>query len=152
MSIVYYISDEQDKLDFKPEYETLIKQAVETTLDFEEFNSQCEVSVTVVDNERIRKLNKEYRNIDRETDVLSFPMEDEADEENEVVLGDIVLSLEKAEQQAKEYGHSIEREIAFLCVHSVLHLLGYDHMEKEEEKDMFERQEKILEKMGLTRG
>lgn len=152
MSIVYYISDEQDKLVFKPEYEELIKQAVDAALAFEHFSYPCEVSVTIVDNERIRELNNEFRNIDRETDVLSFPMEDEDDGMENVVLGDIVISLEKAEQQAKEYGHSLEREIAFLCVHSVLHLLGYDHMENEEERDMFERQEKILEKMGLTRG
>ncbi len=149
MHIDYYISNEQDKLPFHEEYETLVKNAVEATLGFEGFENDCEVSITFTDNESIRELNKEYRDIDRETDVLSFPMEDEGDI---VVLGDIVISLEKAKEQSVEYGHSLEREISFLCVHSTLHLLGYDHETSiEDEKEMFGKQEEILKILGQKR-
>ena len=110
--------------------------------------------MTIVDNDRIRELNREYRNIDRATDVLSFPL----NERSEILsgtadaeLGDIVISMEKAISQAGEYGHSVDRELAFLAVHSTLHLLGYDHESEDEEKDMFARQEKILADMGLSR-
>jgi len=107
------------------------------------------VSITFTDNESIRELNREYRDIDRATDVLSFPMDDEGDD---VVLGDIVISLERAKEQAIEYGHSLEREISFLCVHSTLHLLGYDHETGEEdEKEMFMKQEEILKILGQNR-
>lgn len=146
MKVTYYITNEQEKIEYKPEYEELIKKAVEETLKYEEFETDCEISVTFTDNENIKMLNKEYRDIDRETDVLSFPM-DESD-----MLGDVVISLEKAKSQAEEYGHTMEREIAFLCVHSVLHLLGYDHETGEEdEKEMFGKQEAILCQMGQTR-
>lgn len=149
MKVTYYITNEQEKTDFLPEYEDLIKKAVEGTLEYEGVESNCEVSVTFTDNENIRELNREYRNIDRATDVLSFPMDEEGDE---VVLGDIVISLARAKEQAEEYGHSLEREISFLCVHSVLHLLGYDHETGEEdEKEMFGKQEEILNKIGQTR-
>ena len=149
MKITYYITNEQEKLEFLSEYETLVKNAVEETLKYEGFTKDCEISITFTDNENIRVLNKEYRDIDRETDVLSFPMDDEGDE---VVLGDVVISLEKAKEQAEEYGHSIEREISFLCVHSCLHLLGYDHETSEEdEKEMFRKQEEVLNLIGQTR-
>ena len=149
MNVTYYITNEQDKITFIPEYEELIKKSVEGTLEYEGFEKNCEVSVTFTDDEGIRELNREYRDIDRPTDVLSFPMFDEGDE---VVLGDIVISLERARLQAEEYGHSIEREISFLCVHSCLHLLGYDHETGEDdEKIMFEKQHEILEKIGQKR-
>lgn len=149
MNITYYISNEQDKLPFDEKYESLVKNAVEATLKFEGFENDCEVSITFTDNESIREINKEYRDIDRETDVLSFPMEDDGDE---VVLGDIVISLEKAKEQSEEYGHSLDREVSFLTVHSTLHLLGYDHETSEEdEKIMFGKQEEILKIMGQNR-
>ncbi len=149
MKVTYYITNEQEKIEFLPEYEELVKKAIEGTLEYEGFSKDCEVSVTFTDNENIRTLNKEYRDIDRETDVLSFPMEDEG---NSVVLGDVVISLEKAKEQAEEYGHSLEREVSFLCVHSCLHLLGYDHETGEEdEKEMFAKQEEVLNKIGQTR-
>ena len=149
MKVTYYIENEQDKIEFCEEYENLVKKAVEGTLEYEGFTQTCEVSITFTDNENIRVLNNEFRNIDRETDVLSFPMDDEGDE---VVLGDVVISLEKAKEQAEEYGHSLEREISFLCVHSCLHLLGYDHETGEEdEKVMFSKQHEILEKIGQKR-
>jgi probable rRNA maturation factor len=124
-------------------------------LDFEDFTADSEVSVTFTDNEKIHVLNREYRDVDRPTDVLSFPLyegEELGQAFGPVVLGDIVLSLEKAKAQAEEYGHSFEREVAFLTVHSTLHLLGYDHETSEEdETDMFRRQNAIMDLMGLSR-
>lgn len=131
----------------------LVRKAILSTLKYEDVEAKCEVSVTFTDNEGIRALNKEYRNIDRATDVLSFPLVnyDEGEElEDEVMLGDIVLSLERAREQAEEFGHSFERECAFLCVHSTLHLLGYDHeISDEDDADMRRRQRDIMKKMGL---
>lgn len=145
-----YIENEQDKIPYDEFYGDTVRRAVEAALEYEGVSYSCEVSVTFVDNERIKELNSEYRNIDRETDVLSFPTGDTGEG---VTLGDVVISLEKAKAQAEEYGHSLEREIAFLTVHSVLHLLGYDHETGEEdEKEMFRRQDGIMDKLGITRG
>ena len=154
-----YITDAQDKLPVDRALRGLIRRAITQTLKSEDFPYEAELSVTLTDNEEIRALNSEYRGIDRATDVLSFPLyEDGEIDEGDVMsgepigLGDIVISLERAKAQAEEYGHSFERETAFLCVHSVLHLLGYDHeRSKEEEEDMFARQEKVLEVMKLER-
>ncbi|MBR5090530.1 MAG: rRNA maturation RNase YbeY [Ruminiclostridium sp.] len=140
------------------ELRTIVKHSISETLYEEGYKGDFEVSVTFTDNEGIRAINKEYRDIDRETDVLSFPMTD-ADEEFTVdpetecyMLGDIVISLEKALSQSEEYGHSFKREVAFLTVHSMLHLLGYDHERSEaEEQEMFGKQELVLEAMGLGR-
>lgn len=133
----------------------LIRTAISKTLELEGFDAPAAVYVTFTDNEGIRKYNNEYRGIDKATDVLSFPLNDfETDEffEGETVeLGDIILSLEKAREQARTYGHSFEREAAFLCVHSTLHLLGYDHETGEEdENDMRCRQRRVMEALGLT--
>ena len=136
------------------ELKKTIRAAVRETLLYEGFSRDAAVSVTVCDNEHIRVLNKEYRNIDRETDVLSFPMYEAGEWENEenfgpVMLGDIVISLEMAQSQAEQIGHSVQHEAAFLCVHSVLHLLGYDHeLGEDEEKEMFSRQKEIIEKIS----
>lgn len=117
----------------------------------------AEVSLTIVENKRMQEINREYRQIDRPTDVLSFPLyepEEEfvlEEEEEFVTLGDIVISMPQAQLQAKEYGHSLQREVAFLAVHGFLHLLGYDHETEEEEKEMFARQEEILKQTGLVR-
>ena len=140
-------------------YEDIIRQMVVAALDYENCPYEAEVSVTVVDDKEIQEINKTYRNIDKATDVLSFPMyqyEKAADFDNlddsafnpesgELLLGDIVISAEKVTAQAKEYGHSKEREFAFLLVHSMLHLLGYDHMEEEERLLMESKQKEILE-------
>jgi metalloprotein, YbeY family len=140
-------------------YEDIVRQMVVAALDYENCPYEAEVSVTVVDNKEIQEINKTYRNIDKATDVLSFPMyqyEKAADFDNlddsafnpesgELLLGDIVISAEKVTAQAKEYGHSKEREFAFLLVHSMLHLLGYDHMEEEERLVMESKQKEILE-------
>ena len=157
MSLRIYFENEQDKLDVTYNLKMLIREAVETTLDFEDFRNACEVSVTFTDNEGIHQLNKKYRGVDKPTDVLSFPLFDydgvsEEPPVDEILnnLGDIVISLEKAKEQAAEYGHSFKRETAFLCVHSMLHLLGYDHEKSEEEdRDMRARQTEIMRIMGL---
>ena len=113
-----------------------------------------EFNVIIIDNEKIHEINKTYRGIDRPTDVISFALEDFKDityENNYRVLGDIYISIDKVKEQAKEYGHSEKRELAFLAVHGLLHLLGYDHMKKEEEKIMFDKQEMILNGYGITK-
>ena len=148
----------QEKHPITYKLKLLVRRAVEAVLDYEQYCNRCEVSVTFTDNEQIRELNARFRNIDRATDVLSFPLFDyegtsEEPPVDELVgmLGDIVLSLEQAALQAEEYGHSFEREVAFLCVHSMLHLLGYDHETGEEdEADMRRRQSEIMDLMGLS--
>ena len=126
-------------------------------LTFEDFNEPAEISVTFVDDERIHELNREYRNVDRSTDVLSFPLGengvyDKNPENGACLLGDIVISVETAVRQAETYGHSLQREIGFLTVHSMLHLLGYDHVNGGiEEVRMREKEEHVLTELGLKR-
>lgn len=110
-------------------------------------------NVIIVDNEYIRNLNKEYRNIDRETDVISFALEDykDIDYDDYRLLGDIYISIDKARGQAIEYGHSLKRELSFLTIHGFLHLLGYDHMNIDDEKIMFKKQDEILNDIGIVR-
>ncbi|MFW5646966.1 MAG: rRNA maturation RNase YbeY [Acetivibrio ethanolgignens] len=149
------------------DYEELLCRVIEASLDEEGCPYEAEVNVVLTDNEEIHRVNKEFRNIDRPTDVLSFPMieyevpgnfdflEERDDcfhpESGELLLGDIMISVERALEQAVEYGHSLEREMAFLTVHSVLHLCGYDHMEEEERLIMEEKQRLILDKLRITR-
>ncbi len=157
MKIITFLSNEQEKMAPPEDIEHLIEICTAAALEEEGIDDTAEVSVTLVDNEGIRELNREHRDIDRETDVLSFPLGDddgyEIDPDNDaIMLGDIVISLEKAAQQAEEYGHSYRREVAFLITHSLFHLLGYDHVNsEEEEKIMFGKQEKVLDKLGITR-
>ncbi|MBR3715752.1 MAG: rRNA maturation RNase YbeY [Clostridia bacterium] len=147
-----YICDECEPSVITKKEEKLIKKAVNTVLKAEKFERAAEVSVTVVDDASIHVMNRESRGVDRATDVLSFPVFDEDFGVGPAVLGDIVISHETAVRQANEYGHSVEREIAFLTVHSMLHLLGYDHeTSPEDEKKMFTRQEEILTFMGQKR-
>ena len=134
----------------------LIEKVISEALRYEGVNDNTEVSVTIVDNEEIRKINNKFRNIDRATDVLSFPLidldnESLPDDGSKIYLGDIIISIERAKEQAKEYGHSIDRVFGFLTALSMLHLLGYDHMVPEEEKEMFAKQEEILNNLGLRR-
>lgn len=164
-----FVDNRQEKISIS---EVTIKQ-LENTILFalkeEEVNVPCEVSLLFVDNEEIKEINNETRGIDRATDVLSFPMLDYPEgkvfkevyknrkfdetflDGEDLVIGDIVLSLEKALEQSEEFNHSFEREACYLVVHSVLHLLGYDHMEDEEKKVMREREEEILNKLNITR-
>ena len=149
--------NKQEKIPLTYKLKMLIREAVEATLDYEQYGNPCEVSVTFVDNEGIHAMNQKFRGIDRPTDVLSFPLFDYTGESEEPaidelmgMLGDVVLSLEQAQIQAEEYGHSFSREVAFLTVHSMLHLLGYDHETGEEDElDMRRRQTEIMERLGL---
>ena len=156
-NLMIYFATATDIYPITYKLKMLMRASVLATLAYENYRQKCEVSITFTDNEGIRAVNREYRNIDRETDVLSFPLtdfeggEEPPADEPEISLGDIIISLEKAEAQAEEFGHSFEREAAFLCVHSMLHLLGYDHERSEEEDaEMRRRQREILESMGLS--
>ena len=156
MKLKIYFENNQEKEKVTYKLKMLIRKAVLATLEYESVEEDCEASITFCDDEKIRELNKKFRNIDRATDVLSFPLFDEDSAEYSVpeiecMLGDIVISLERAKAQAEEFGHSYERETAFLAVHSVLHLLGYDHETGEEDEiDMRRRQSDIMEKIGLS--
>ncbi len=151
-------------IDFMDETETLKnsdQQFVEKILQHaaeEEGIEDAEVSVSFVTNEAIRDINREYRDKDQPTDVISFAMEEPGEGEMVIqgideprVLGDIIISLDRTKEQASDYGHSFERELGFLAVHGFLHLLGYDHMNEEDEKKMFAKQEMILNRLGITR-
>lgn len=131
------------------------KYAVESEELLNLDEDRCEISVSFVGLDEIHELNREYRAVDRPTDVLSFPqfedLEEEIPEVGEICLGDVVICRDKAEEQAKEFGHSFERELVYLFTHSILHLLGYDHMEEDEKKLMRAREEEIMEKIGLLR-
>ena len=139
------------------ELEDAIRRAAAEALRYEEFDEDCEISVSIVDNEEIREINRQFRSIDRATDVLSFPMaengEYDVDEDNGCkILGDIVISMERAMEQAELYGHSLQREVAYLTVHSMLHLLGYDHESSGlEAVRMREKEEAVLMQLGLPR-
>ncbi|EPR12768.1 rRNA maturation RNase YbeY [Ruminiclostridium papyrosolvens] len=157
------IENEQNKVIVDKKIESLIETTIKLCMKSEKLDKDYEVSVLIVDDSEIRDINKEHRDIDKSTDVLSFPMvdfkdgkliSDEGDydlEVGELILGDIIISAETAKRQAEAYGHSFEREMAFLTAHSCFHLLGYDHMEKNEEEIMFKRQEDILKEIGLPR-
>lgn len=130
-------------------------RAAESLVDAENIDvDRSEISVTFTGLEEIHQLNRDYRQVDSPTDVLSFPQFDELNdlpEEGEIALGDVVICKEKAEEQAEEFGHSFEREIIYLFVHSVLHLLGYDHMDEDEKKIMRRREEEVMGQLGISR-
>ena len=157
------IDNRQKGIEVDEAMEALVAQVVEKVLAYEECEENYEVSISFVGDEEMRSLNNEYRGIDKETDVLSFPMldfvEEELEEEDEdaeyideeIALGDIVILMRSVREQAEDFGHSFNRELAFLLVHGMLHLLGYDHEDEASEKEMFQKQEIILEEMNLTR-
>ncbi len=154
MTLTTYITDEQEAYEVRVAMKAIVRKSIFNTLVYEGFDSDAEVSVTFVDNDRIKELNASYRNKDAVTDVLSFPLYDDFSEIIDngcaVPLGDIVISLERAARQGYDIGHSIYHEVAFLCVHSTLHLLGYDHeTSKEDEEEMFEKQREIMEIIGF---
>ena len=130
----------------------LLKEVANYTLKYEKVDNAV-ANIIIIENEEIKRINKEYRNIDRVTDVISFALEDDSTfiDLPIRVLGDIYISIEKASKQAIEYGHSLKRELAFLTTHGMLHLLGYDHMKKEEEEIMFKKQDDILDKLNIRR-
>lgn len=140
------------------EQQELVTKLLEFAAIQEKVKEGSEVSITFVDNERIHEINKEYRQKDAPTDVISFAMEEMGEGEIEIkgtdvpaVLGDIIISIDRTKEQADEYGHSYERELGFLAIHGFLHLLGYDHMNEEDEKVMFSRQKELLDQYGLAR-
>lgn len=159
----------QNKIKITEDIELLLQNIIDYTLKEENVSMEYEVSLIFVDNSSIREINREYRNMDRETDVLSFPMleyppkkvykdiysnfefDESCFDEEYLVLGDIAVSLEKALEQSVEYGHSFLRETAYLVVHSTLHLLGYDHMEEDDKVVMRKREEEILESFSINR-
>lgn len=159
----FIFENEQDKLPFTEDLKQIIVSAVETTLSMLDWGEvKCQVSVTITDNEKIKEINSLYRNIDRETDVLSFPIIEftpdgeaiitKGDYEGDtLLLGDIVISLEKAKAQSEEFGHSLIREVGFLTLHSALHLMGFDHIDEEEGDIMRTWEKRIAEKMNLKR-
>ncbi|MFL0195820.1 rRNA maturation RNase YbeY [Clostridium sp. WILCCON 0269] len=158
-----FLDNRQDKVEVTEELEKTIKSVIECALKEEKVKFPCEISVVFIDNENIKSINRENRNVDKITDVLSFPMLEYPEgkvfkqiylnhkfheydmNDGNLVLGDIVISLEKAKEQSKEFGHSFFRETCYLIVHSVLHLLGYDHMKDEDKKLMRKREEEILQ-------
>lgn len=161
-----YLEDE-GSLDLDLDYLALTDKVAEAVLDMEECPYESQVELLLTMNDEIHEMNQEFRGIDRATDVLSFPMIDYEEagnfeflenatgyfdpETGELMLGNIVISKEKVVEQAQEYGHSVEREFAFLVAHSMLHLLGYDHIEEEERKIMEEKQRQVLDGLGITR-
>ncbi|MBQ4282842.1 MAG: cytidine deaminase [Lachnospira sp.] len=159
-------------IDIKLDYEDIITKVIEGSVDYVGCPYEAEVNVTLTDNASIHEINRDYREVDRPTDVLSFPMidyvtpgdfdalQDEFDmdpgsyfnpDTGELMLGDIVISVEKVFEQAESYGHSTKRELAFLVAHSMMHLFGYDHMEEDEAKVMEAKQEEVLTMLGITR-
>lgn len=156
-----YISNDQKAVKIPSGTNLLIRRACNAALKHEGFDLPCEISVIIVDNDRIHEINLEQRGVDSATDVLSFPQFDISSGEKPVAspetglcpLGDIVLSAEKTVEQAEAYGHSFRREIAYLTVHSMLHLLGYDHIDGGiEQVHMREHEESIMKQLGLPRG
>ena len=153
----------ETEVEIPQELEPLLQKVIRASLDAEGMEDDCEINVLITDDEGIHQINLEQRDVDRPTDVLSFPMFDlepgehpdemDADPETGLIpLGDMVISLERTREQAAEFGHSVEREVCYLCVHSVLHLLGYDHMDEGPMKaQMREREEVILGELGITR-
>lgn len=139
---------------FADNYEEDFKAILKTTCEVLEINDDIEISAILVDDEKIHEINRDYRHIDRATDVISFALEDSEQfyvEGQPRELGDIFISVDHAKAQAEEYGHSLRREMCFLFTHGVLHLLGYDHMTKEDEKEMFGLQKVILDRLNITR-
>lgn len=140
--------DRQDIMEITEVNMKAIENAIETVLISEDRHGVFEVSVSFVTNDEIRTLNREYRNVDSETDVLSFPM-DEDEFDGIIILGDIVLSTQKIIEQANDFEHSLEREMLYLTVHSMLHLLGYDHISSEEKEEMRTKEKEIMKKLQI---
>ncbi len=148
------ITNEQDKMEIPADWEQKINEVAAICLREEQIPEEAEIDLLFVDNEAIREMNREYRGKDSATDVLSFPMyepDEEIDDEDEILFGDIVISLERAQEQCEEYGHSLEREVMYLLVHGLLHLSGYDHIEEDEKKVMRAQEEKLLAVIGAIR-
>lgn len=144
----YYIDNRQSKYQITEDLEDLIEKVILESLSVEGLDHNYEISISLVENDEIRELNAQYRNVDSVTDVLSFPMEEDFDF-GTPILGDIIISIERAQDQAKEYGHSLEREIAYLTCHSMFHLMGYDHMEEDEKNQMRAKEKQVMKNLKI---
>ena len=144
-----YIENIQKKIEINNDINDIIERTIKESLLLERGSLNYEVSVSIVDNDEIKKLNKEYRGIDQETDVLSFPIDDDFIMEGPLLLGDIIISGEKALEQAEEYNHSLYREISYLTAHSMLHLMGYDHMTDDEKSIMRQKEKEIMRRLVI---
>ena len=145
-----YYDDRQDDIEITEEIKNLIEKSISAVLKVENLDENVEVSVSFVGDDEIRELNREYRGVDKSTDVLSFPMDDEFIIDNRI-LGDVIINTRRVMEQAEELGHSNERELSYLTVHSILHLLGYDHMEDEDKKEMREREKLAMKELSIYR-
>lgn len=146
----YYIDNRQDKYEITGNLEKIIEDIINESLKVEGLSNNYEVSISFVENDEIRVLNKEYRGVDKETDVLSFPLEDDF-QVTTPLLGDIIISMDKALEQASEYGHTIEREIAYLIAHSMFHLMGYDHINDDEKEIMRKQEKQVMKNLMIYR-
>ncbi|MFR7872382.1 rRNA maturation RNase YbeY [Peptoniphilus grossensis] len=146
---VYY-DDRQDDIKITDEIKNLIEKSIAAVLKVENLDENVEVSVSFVGDEEIRDLNRDFRGVDKSTDVLSFPMDDEFIIVSRI-LGDVIINTRRVMEQAEELGHSEERELSYLTVHSILHLLGYDHMEDEDKKEMREREKLAMKELSIYR-
>lgn len=146
-----FLDNRQSKVDIDEKILDTLSLVVKESLEVEGLEKDFEVSISFVDNEEIKELNKEYRGIDKETDVLSFPLDD-SDLVPVPLLGDIIISVEKALEQSRAYGHSLERELAYLTAHSMLHLCGHDHMETQEKVIMRDKEKEIMKNLGVFKG
>jgi len=152
MRVLIDFCDDQQDIKITEDMQNQIQKVMEHGLETEEYDRSCTVGVSFVTEEKIHELNKEFRDVDRVTDVLSFPDGTVNPEDGEIMLGDVIICAKRAFDQSEEYGHSLEREICFLCAHSLLHLLGYDHeTDEEDEKIMFAKQKKILDDLGIVK-
>lgn len=145
-----YYDDRQDDIEITEEIKNLIEKSIAAVLKVENLDQNVEVSVSFVGDDEIRDLNRDYRGVDKSTDVLSFPMDDEFIIESRI-LGDVIINTRRVMEQAEELGHSNERELSYLTVHSILHLLGYDHMEDEDKKEMREREKLAMKELSIYR-
>lgn len=145
-----YYDDRQDDIEITEEIKNLIEKSIAAVLKVENLDENVEVSVSFVGDDEIRDLNREYRGVDKSTDVLSFPMDDEFIIDNRI-LGDVIINTRRVMEQAEELGHSNERELSYLTVHSILHLLGYDHMGDEDKKEMREREKLAMKELSIYR-
>ena len=145
-----YYDDRQDDIKITEEIKNLIEKSIAAVLKIEKLDENVEVSVSFVGDDEIRDLNREYRGVDKSTDVLSFPMDDEFIIDNRI-LGDVIINTRRVMEQAEELGHSNERELSYLTVHSIFHLLGYDHMEDEDKKEMREREKLAMKELSIYR-
>lgn len=143
------IDNRQNKVEIDSEIDKIIREVIDECLDVEGQSKEFEISVSFVDNCEIRKLNKDYRNVDSATDVLSFPMSDDLEKDYTPLLGDIVISIERALEQSIEFGHPLKREIAYLTAHSMFHLLGYDHISIDEKNIMREKEKLVMKNLGI---